>query len=246
MTYGLEDDEPTWADQVTPPADLPGPRQPRSMRGQPPGWFADPLSPTTHQRWWTGQGWSGHTQPPQGPELPAVVSGSERVPVSGQSAVPGSRRISRRVVAGAFGVLALLAGAVVTAALVSPGRVGGPAGPDLPAPSATRPTSAAAGAAAGAPWAVLVGVPGEASLTCAATPGEGQPGDVPGQRTLRCTFTAPGSAGTVVCIGDAGQSHPGTRCTTHDEATQSSSSSVCLWSGAQMACRPTAPDRSSR
>jgi len=91
--------------------------------GPPPGWYPDPIAPDL-VRWWSGQGWTEHTKPAEGPVLPPALDA--RIDLAAPEAVPtraaGTVR-GRRVTAGE--VLTALALLVVVIVATVSGGVGG-------------------------------------------------------------------------------------------------------------------------
>ncbi|MFJ6948619.1 DUF2510 domain-containing protein, partial [Streptomyces wuyuanensis] len=73
----------------------------------PPGWYPDPGTPT-HERWWDGRAWTGHTRPAGGPQAPATAP----MPLAGSPGQGGG------IGKGAL-VALVTAGAVLVAAIVT-------------------------------------------------------------------------------------------------------------------------------
>lgn len=226
MAYGEDESGQDWTSQVTPagPAS-PAPGQLHHMRGQPPGWFTDPLAPTTHQRWWTGQGWSEHTEPPSGPSLPAI---EHRVVKLADRRRVGTL-VRRRLLPAGLLVL-LLAGVLGGVLSLLPGGMPRP-GPGQASPSPTSASLSTPGqdrqdgpdGSASRPARMLPvpGIPAGAVVDCLDTPTapaspaassasrpsgsarssvrEPAPAVASSDGVLRCTFDGPGTAGVLTC-----------------------------------------------
>ncbi|MER7816009.1 DUF2510 domain-containing protein [Streptomyces sp. NPDC096153] len=84
--------------------------------GGPSGWYPDPGTPT-HERWWDGRAWTGHTRPAGAPQFPAAAPAvTAPVPLvggSGQGGGIGRGAIVALVTAGAVLVAAIVTGVVV-------------------------------------------------------------------------------------------------------------------------------------
>lgn len=209
-----------------------------TMRGRPPQWYPDPLAPDTYHRWWTGTGWSSHTHPPGGPQLPEAHTRTTR-----------PARAPRRLLAAAavvvLALFVLVVGPHLTGSSEQVPPASGPAASATSAPPSTPISSGRTGSTgstgAARPvttgWLLVPGLPAQARTVCAA--GEAADGGPSSTAAIRCTFQSATQSGTVTCGPDADQpSGAVTTCTVTDELSDRSSRSTCAATAAGLTCTP--------